>query len=42
MLLICIAMAAGSGFIIMPVLIADFVNDLGGQRGAGAFGSTGK
>ena len=29
-------------FIIMPVVIADFVNDLGGQRGAGAFGSTGK
>ena len=28
--------------IIMPVVIADFVNDLGGQRGAGAFGSTGK
>ena len=29
-------------FIIMPVVIADFVNDLGGQCGAGAFGSTGK
>ena len=28
--------------IIMPVVIADFVNDLGGKRGAGAFGSTGK
>ena len=28
--------------IIMPVVIADFVNDMGGQRGAGAFGSTGK
>ena len=28
--------------IIMPVVIADFVNDLGGQRGAGAFGSTGE
>src|SRR5699024_9341852 len=28
--------------IIMPVVIADFVDDLGGQRGAGAFGSTGK
>ena len=28
--------------IIMPVVIADFVNDLGGERGKGAFGSTGK
>ena len=28
--------------IIMPVVIADFVNDLGGKRGKGAFGSTGK
>ena len=28
--------------IIMPVVIADFVNDLGRKRGAGAFGSTGK
>ena len=28
--------------IIMPVVIADFVNDMGGQRSAGAFGSTGK
>jgi len=28
--------------IIMPVVIADFVRDLGGERGAGAFGSTGK
>ncbi len=28
--------------IIMPVVNADFVNDLGGECGKGAFGSTGK
>ena len=28
--------------VIMPVVIADFVSDLGEDRGKGAFGSTGK
>ncbi len=28
--------------IIMPVVITDFVNDMGSERGKGAFGSTGK
>ena len=28
--------------VIAPVIIADFVLDLGGDRGTGAFGSTGK
>ena len=35
----------GSGvgqLVIMPVVIADFVSDLGEGRGKGAFGSTGK
>ena len=28
--------------VITPVVIADFVSELGGQRGTGGFGSTGK
>ena len=28
--------------VIMPVIIAEFVTDLGEERGSGAFGSTGK
>ena len=28
--------------VITPVVIADFVSELGKQRGAGGFGSTGK
>ena len=28
--------------VILPIVIADFVRELGDERGAGAFGSTGK
>ena len=31
-----------SYFVITPVVIADFVTELGEQRGTGGFGSTGK